>query len=225
MDNPTQETPQSFTPAPLQISPILLKKPFLNRNRIILIAAGILLLGGMITFILVAPSKKTMVSPATLEAIPTVQTATQAPTLPVTLPPSLTPVPTLPSTAWNNYSNSTYGYSIKYPPTWKVINLGVLEPKIPSYVAFNTNVASGGARFVTISISTRTYQEQLALGASSSAITVAGIVGTKQFFQDSDGNTSTTIILPRTNNLLVLRVKTAYLPIFNQMLTTLQTTK
>lgn len=172
-----------------------------------------------------SPTRNTLVAPASIE-LPTQPPQAKPKTTPTpTLLPTTVPEPTLPSASWKLYNNSTYGYSIKYPPSWKIINLGALEPKIPSYVVINSPSASDSARNITISISTRTYTEQLALGASSSATTVGGILGTKQSFSDSDGNTSTVVTLPRTRNLLVFRAKSAYIPIFNQILATLTTTK
>lgn len=195
-----------------------------HKTTALLAGIGTLILSGMITYLVISPSQETIVAPATQEPI-AVPPATRTPTpLPTTLP-TITPTPTIPATSWKTYNNATYGYSIKYPPDWTARNLGELEPLIPSYIVFNPSTASQSARYITISVSTRSYADQLALEASGSATTVGGISGMKQSFRDSDGNTSTVITLPRTNNLLVLRAKTAYLPIFNQMITTLTTTK
>lgn len=176
----------------------------------------------IMTLYLISPFKNTLFSPANNNnfLIPTTTTSPRKNTSAVSQP---TTNPQL--TSWKTYTNTTYKYSIKYPPDWMARDLGALEPKIPSYIAFNAKTASASARHITISITTRTYQEQLALGASSSAITVGGISGTKQTFKDSDGNTSTVVVLPRTNNLLVLRAKTAYLTTFNLMLSALNITK
>lgn len=219
---PSQQHPH---PDPFSPKPSLLEKIKAHKTPVIMASIGFLLLSSMLTYLVVSPSQDTLVAPANQEPIapppakrtPTPKTAK--------LTPTVTPVPTLASTNWRTYNNSAYNYSIKYPPGWTARNLGVLEPLIPSYVVFNPQSASQSARFITISISTRSYEAQLALGASGSATTVGGITGTRQSFQDSDGNTSTVITLPRTGNLLVLRVKTAYLSVFNQMITTLQTTR
>lgn len=217
---PSQQHPDPFTPQ----KPSLLQQIKAHKTPIILASLGVLVLTGMITYLVVSPRQKTLVAPANQEPVSAVF-PTRIPTDTPTPQPSATPVPTTVSTAWKTYNNSVYNYSIKYPPAWTVRNLGALEPLIPSYVVFNPETASQSARSITISISTRSYTDQLALAASNSATTVGGITGTKQYFRDSDGNTSTVITLPRTNNLLVLRAKTAYLSIFNQMLTTLQTTR
>jgi hypothetical protein len=220
---PQQQTPnQAQTLLPPQS---LMEKIKTHKTSIILGSFACILLTGLGAYAF-SPIRNTLVAPATIE-LPTAAAPTKPPKVsPTTRPvPSITPAPTIPSSAWKLYNNSTYGYSLRYPPDWKVTNIGVLEPKIPSYVVLNNPTASASARNITISVSTRTYTEQLALGASGSATTVGGIAGTKQSFQDSDGNTSTVITLPRTTNLLVLRAKTAYLPIFNQILSTIQTTK
>lgn len=138
-----------------------------------------------------------------------------------------TPTPTPDPTAnWNSYTNVDYGYTIKYPLNWTAINLGVLEPKVPSYVVFNTNTASTSARSITLSVSTRGYQEQLAIGGMTGyPYTVAGIQGTWQDLRDSDGNMSVAITLPRKDTLLILRSKTPFASTLYQMLPTLYVTE
>lgn len=227
MENAFQPLPQAPTPLPPPASAnSLSSKIKAHKTAVIMASVGFVLLSGMITYLVISPSRKTLVAPMEQERLITPPTITPTPQLSPTTPqPTATPVPTIPSTAWKTYNNATYGYSIKYPPDWTARDLGALEPKIPSYVVFNSPTATASARNITISISTRSYTDQLALGASGSATTVGGIAGTKQSFQDSDGNTSTVVTLPRTSNLLVLRMKTKYLTTFNQMLTTLQTTK
>lgn len=228
-EQPQQQTPQPTTPhaPPPALKPLTIQQKPSHTTAILLLVVGALAVSGMITYILISPSRKTLVAPATIEnpLKPLVPTIAKTKTTTALPSPTLTPIPTLPSTSWKTYTNSLYGYSIKYPPDWTAKDLGALEPKIPSYIVFNPTTASASARSITISVSIRTYAEQLALAASGSATTVGGITGTKQSFQDSDGNTSTVVTLPRTNTLLVLRAKTKHLTVFNQMLTTLQTSK
>lgn len=163
-------------------------------------------------------------TPSSVPTVTPTAGAVVTPTIMVTPTSVPTAVPTIdPLAGWYTYTNSQYGYTIKYPPGWRVQNLGVLEPKIPSYIVFNQNSATTSARSITISVSTRTYQEQLAIGGKSgSPIIIASITGTLQFLQDSDGKQSSSVILPRTNNLLVLHTKTAYATIFNRMLSTVK---
>ncbi len=233
-----QQPQQAFQPAPQQPSPpppvVLPENSFFSKIKghktgVIVTSVCVLLLSGMVTYVFVSPAQKSLVSPAnidhTITPPPTTVISATSPTIVPTTKPSLTPTPTIPSIDWKTYTNNTYGYSIKYPPDWIEKDLGALEPKVPSYIVFNPPSATASARNITISISTRSYSEQLALGASNSATTVGGISGTQQSFKDSDGNTSTVITLPRSSNLLVLRAKTASLPIFNQIITTLTTTK
>ena len=201
------------------------KPPFLlklkaHKTPVIIASIGVLILTGMITYLVVSPSQDTRFAPATQEPV-TRPLAKRKPTPSPTILPSATPAPTSPTASWQTYINPTYDYSIKYPPDWTVANFGALEPLIPSYVVFNPQTASGSARYISVSISTRSYAAQVALTGTGTATTAAGIVGTKQTFQDSDGNTSTVITLPRSSNLIVLRAKTAYLSIFNQMVATL----
>jgi hypothetical protein len=227
-------------PPKTQKSPWRINLQKLLRRKFLLIGIISASLLGMGTYIFISPAEQkeeitriltpviipdaTQIPP-TPPLMPVIEIPTPTPQPTAMLTPSATPMPTIPpGTAWITYINKTQGYRIKYSPDWVVKDVGVLEPKIPSYIAFNQRTASDSSRFITIGITTRTYQEQLALGASSSAITIAGIKGTKQTFQDSDGHTSTVIVLPRSNDLIVLRAKTAYLPLFNLMLSTLSVT-
>ncbi|HSA84174.1 MAG TPA: hypothetical protein VLF20_04795 [Patescibacteria group bacterium] len=217
--------------APLPPKPKPFWQKIKDHKMVIIIGcvAFFLLIGTGVYFI--SPLRQALFAPATDEKTDTQTILPLSPTpkqinqqMPLEATPTALPTP-LPATAWKTYTNSLYGYTIKYPPDWTVQNLGQLEPKVPSYIAFIPPSASSGARLITVTISTRTYQEQLALGSSSSAITAAGITGTKQFFQDSNGKQSTAVILPRTNNLLILRAKTEALSMFNLMLSTLTSNK
>ncbi|HEX8931833.1 MAG TPA: hypothetical protein VF810_01630 [Patescibacteria group bacterium] len=222
---PIQEQPVNPNEQ-LNLKPFSINKPS-HRLRLILIIVVIFVISGMLTYIIVVPSRKTLVSPATLSLPTPLPKVTTSPTpagQPLIVVRTPTPNP-LTSTSWKTYSNTTYNYTIKYPPDWSVRDLGALEPLVPSNIAFNPITASDSSRLITITINNRSYQTVLALGSSSSAVTVGGIQGTRQYFQDSNGQTSTAIILPRTSNLLVLRSKTYYLPIFNLMIATLTTSK
>lgn len=224
--------------------PLLLKNKSLMLG--VLICLSTMLMFG---YIIVVPSniKKTVIRSLTYQkqAQPT-----QAPTQPVPTPtlipedtisptiynaitPTLTPSPTPsptptvtptpdPFATWRTYRNTTYRYKIKYPPNWTVRNFGALEPKIPNYIIFNPTNASAGARSITISGSTRTYEEQTAIDGLGTPLIVANTAAVKQNFQDSYGQRSTAITIPRTGYLIILRSKTAHLTTFNQMLTTLQ---
>lgn len=154
------------------------------------------------------------------------------PTVFLTYPPTPTAIPTLnptptlsPFAGWKTYQNLQYGYRIMYPPTWKLQDNGSLEPKIPSYIIFNQNTASAGARSITISGSTRTYEEQVAIDGPGTPVNVANSYAIRQSFRDSNGQQSTAIVIPRVNYLIILRSKSAYITTFNQMLTTLQLLK
>lgn len=138
-----------------------------------------------------------------------------------TATPFPSPTPTIDMTAgWPSYTNSQWGYSIKYPPGWVIQNISPLEPKVPSYIIFNDKTASPSSRSITISVSNRTYVEQLAIGGAGSSILIAGIRGTQEYLKDSNGNQSVTIILPRASDLILLHAKLIYATFFNEMLQT-----
>lgn len=213
-------------------------KPLL-KNKSIILGVGMLAVICMGTYIIVAPSE--VKKPITQIFVPPTPTptikaptpgpteavaSTPIPAIPTSSPtpkPTTIPTPTIiPAKNWKVYYNTQYNYNIKYSPDWIFKNLGALEPKIPSYVVFFPPNASDSARAITVSVSTRSYAEQLALAASSSAVKVAGVTGTKQYFQDSDGNISAVVTLPRSNDLLVIRAKAKYYTYFDIMLSTLQ---
>ena len=175
----------------------------------------------------IPPTPLPIVASSTPAISPTAPAA-QAPT--VTATPTQTTIPTPtptidPMASWHLYTNSQYGYSIKYPTDWKVQDLGALEQLVPSYIVFNLANASASARSITVSVSLRPIQDQLAIeGQVGSSITVASIAGKQMALQDSDGTLSRLILLPRASNLLLLHAVSAYASIFNQMLQTLKFT-
>ncbi|HZE87251.1 MAG TPA: hypothetical protein VE090_03520 [Methylomirabilota bacterium] len=207
------------------------KTALLHNKTLVLIGSIVflILLTGTLYLYLAPANKKTQPALSQLPSIPTtVPTALPSPS--VIVQPSPTTIPTLTpinnSVVWKTYANTTYSYTIKYPPTWTVQDLGILEPKIPSYVVFNPNTASNSARSISLSVSSRSLQEQLAIGgAASSNVVVAGQQAYLQNLKDSDGNTSVSIIVPRVNFLLVLHGKNTYRAIFDLMTTTLSFTQ
>lgn len=246
---PTTQPAQPIPQSPQVIQPwykTLLQKALANKSLSLFIAMNVIsaFMGG---YILLAPSNKTISSRASAytppntpiplpptsansapaaTATPTV-VPTEAPTMAEELPTEIpteipTPTPTPdPTAGWNTYVNAQYSYSIKYPLNWSAVDLGVLEPKVPSYVAFNLNTASQSAKSITISVSTRTNEEQLAIDGAGIPYTVGSIQGTWANMKDSDGNASVSVILPRTGTLLILHAKSNYISTLIQMLPTL----
>lgn len=152
-------------------------------------------------------------------------TPTSTPTIiPTSIP---TPTPTIdPTSGWLTFTSSKYSYSVKYNPTWLTTDRGILEPKIPTYIVFNPPNATSSARAVAIYVTTRTYQEQIALSsANGTATTIAGITGTEQELRDSNNIETTRVILPGTTWLYVLEGKKSQIAIFNQMLQTFKVLK
>ncbi|OGH12633.1 MAG: hypothetical protein A2776_00670 [Candidatus Levybacteria bacterium RIFCSPHIGHO2_01_FULL_40_10] len=148
--------------------------------------------------------------------------------IPAATPTSVpTPIPTVnPTSEWLTFTGTKYSYSIKYQPNWGTTDRGILEPSIPTYIVFNPPNASSSARAVVVYVTTRTYQEQLALGsANGSGVTIAGIAGTQQELRDSNGIETTRIILPSSAWLYVLEGKKSNIATFNQMLQTFKVLK
>jgi hypothetical protein len=155
-------------------------------------------------------------SPAVLTPTPTA-TSTAAVTLST---PTASPTATPDTTAgWKTYPNSIYGYSIKYPPTWTATDLGQLEPKVPSFVTLNPSGSSPSATLaITVSSSTRTYAENLALKSkTTTAVIISGVTASKTNEKDSDGNQSISIVIPGSTYTYILVAKKAYESNFNQI--------
>lgn len=126
---------------------------------------------------------------------------------------------------WNVYSNSQYGYSIKYPLDWNATITPQEDPKILEYVVFNPLIATkAGEMSITLTYTTRSYKEVLdADPQPGETITVATVIATRKLKQDSQRNVSISVALPyRLNSTLVLLAKEKYKDIFNQMLSTLK---
>ncbi|HSX39999.1 MAG TPA: hypothetical protein VLF68_00090 [Candidatus Saccharimonadales bacterium] len=175
-------------------------------NKAIYIFFGILVLLslGSSAYILTLPTKQSVgaAAPAANSIVlPTVVLPTEAaaPSQNVlALKPTATPTPRPSLAGWKLFTNTTFGYSIQYPPDWSASQSATSDPKIPSFLVFNPTNATGGAMMaITISSTTRTYQEQLALGPSATTpITVASVSATKSQLQNSDGVVSVQVVLP-----------------------------
>lgn len=135
-----------------------------------------------------------------------------------------TPTPTPDSTAsWLTYKNTSYSYSFKYPPDWRVTNLGSLEPKIPSYLTINpSSVATPSTTLtMTIGASTRTFDEEVALRASKrTVLTINGITASLTEEKDSGGNIKYNVVLKGTKYTYILVGKNAYYSIFTPFYST-----
>jgi hypothetical protein len=241
---PQQPTPPVSVPQPEQPQQeetslkhflLSLKESFSHNKTvfIIFIVAFLVLLSGTV-YLFFSPATQTppplaqlpsptLLPTATLIPPPTA-TTTPLPATP-TKPPMPTPTPD-PTIGWKTYTNTQYGYTIKYPPDWQATDRGALEPLVPSYIVFNPNTASASARSITASISTRTLQQQIAIGGTTGVdVAVGGAAGTLQNLQDSDGSKSISIIFSRPNHLLIIHSKEAYNTTFGQMMLTLHITQ
>jgi len=146
--------------------------------------------------------------------------------------PSPTPAPQeLPkdieeTSNWNVYSNSQYGYSIKYPLDWNGVITPQGDPKILEYVVFNPlSATKAGELSITLTYTTRSYKEVLDSDPQpGESIAVASVTATRKLKEDSQRNISISVALPHNSNTFVLLGKEKYKDIFNQMLSTLNLT-
>ncbi|MBI2442722.1 MAG: hypothetical protein HYV40_02295 [Candidatus Levybacteria bacterium] len=185
---------------------------------------------GSTAYLFFAPSSK-MVLPSlrVLQALPT-ETPAAPPVDAASIPsPMLTETPTpIPYKieSWKTYTNSTYGYSIKYSPDWKVTDLGTLEPKVPSYVTFNpsTTASPSSSLSVTVAVSTRTFDDEKALRATAkTAFTLNGLQASKTEEKDSNGNIKYNVVVKGTKYTYILVGKKAHQAIFDLMYPTFKT--
>lgn len=145
-------------------------------------------------------------------------------TITPTLVSTFTPTPTPdPIASWSAYVSTTSAYSINYPPDWIAKATLQQDPKILEYVVFNPNSATTSALSITISYSTRTYLEALALrDQNGDVITIATVSGIKTTEEDSDGNVSIHAVFPVKKNSIDLYSQQKYKDIFDKMLKTLK---
>lgn len=192
-----------------------------NKTLIIVLALLIILFAGSGVLLLASQQGRDTISQFPIFNLPD-NSVTTIPTPTITPVSTIQPTPRLDVTAsWNTFLNSKYGYSIKFPIDWTVRKAGELEPKIPDYVIFNPEDATTSASTITISYSTRTYEEALSIDSQKGLpITVALVGGTQKVQKDSNGNIVINVILPKKPNSIIFYAKEKYSDIFIQMLST-----
>jgi hypothetical protein len=159
-------------------------------------------------------------SPTLRPAMPTVTsepTPSGEPTPTNTPAPLQSPTPTPDYTAgWSKYSNYEYKFSFLYPPGWKVTDTGNLEPKVPSYLSINQSTASASLHSITVSSSTRTYDEESVLHSSTrTSLIVNGLSGFKTEEKNSEGSMSIHVVLKGSTYTYILIGKKTYESTFN----------
>ena len=205
---------------------------FPNKYIIIFLAVlSVLSLGS--TSYLLATNKKKSPAPKTVKAIQEKTVALSSPTLipeKIVAKSTIAPTPTLPIVdpiaSWSAFVSAKYVYSIKYPPDWIAKITVQTDPKILEYVVFNQIATKAGTLSISLSYSTRTYKEALALDPQiGESIIVASVAATKKIGKDSNGNKAANVIVPFGSNTIIFNAKDTFASIFNQMLTTLKLTK
>lgn len=124
---------------------------------------------------------------------------------------------------WNIYSNSQYGYSVKYPLDWNAVITPQTDPKILEYVVFNPlSATKAGELSITLTYTTRPYKEVLDSDPQpGETIIVSTISATRKLKEDSQRKVLISVSIPHNSNTLILLGKEGYKDIFNQMLSTL----
>ncbi|MDP3941084.1 MAG: hypothetical protein Q8Q49_02115 [bacterium] len=238
---PTQAAPADTAQAAAALSPQ--KMPFdkkwwqLPRTVYIVLALFFLLSIGSTVYLFFAPqgiftqpsglsslSQSLNASLGSKTPTPTQAAEAVAEDTSASLTPTTSPTPTPdPTTSWFTYTNATYGYSFKYPADWKVTSLGSLEPQIPSYITVNPgNTATpSSALSITISASTRTFAQEVALRSSTkTALTVNGLQASLTQEKNSAGSTWTDVVITGTKYTYILIGKSSYYSIFTPFYST-----
>lgn len=221
MENETAEPVQSDA-LPISQSPMPTKTFGSNKIFYGVILVVFLLSTGATAYLLFGRAKNQ--KPQTPQSTDTTKTNS----IVSSAPPNFTPTPTLIITleqktaTWSAFSNRTYGYSVKYPPNWKVEKVTQSDPKILDYEVFYPSTSTRSALPITISYTTRTMQEATTGATQLSTITVASVSATKKISQDSNRVVSTSIIIPVTakTDTIILVGKSIYDDILNTMLAT-----
>lgn len=135
---------------------------------------------------------------------------------------SPTPTPDV-TVSWLTYKNYAYSYTFKYPSDWTVTDMGNLEPKIPSYLTINpSSVATPSTALnITVGSSTRTYDEEVALRASTrTSLTINGMTASLTEEKDSGGNIKYNVVLKGAKYTYILVGKSAFFSIFTPFYST-----
>lgn len=185
-----------------------------------LIAAAVLLVfltlifGGAIGYMIGTGKLKketltTLVIPPGLIPSPTITTPNGAAG---SINPASTPTPTLTANALSNLSksfSSTYDYYFRYPTTWGLTTPENTDAKILEYLVLNPKGSEGGLA-ITVSYTTRTYQEALALNSQpAEGIVVGNVTSSRKVLKNSDGLISVQVIIPDgTNTIIFLATET-----------------
>lgn len=144
---------------------------------------------------------------------------------PTATPPfdgSPTPTPDV-TVSWLTFKNFAYGYSFKYPADWTVTDTGNLEPSVPSYLTINpSNTATpASALNITISASTRTFDQEVALRSSTkTALTINGLQASLTEERNSSGAMWTAVVVKGTSYTYILVGKSSYYSIFTPFYST-----
>ena len=202
---------------------------FIKKNKIsLIIAASVILLLLTGVGILVFGQKKSMdTTKGSISPSPTEQTLA-APTVPVSQAQnqpisSVSATPTITTSTWNTYKNTVYKYQLQYPGDWTLKNTASPDSKILEYLVLNPIILASNSASITVSYTTRTYTEALALSTQIGEIMkVASISSTKTTEKNSDGNISIRVVVPINNNAntFIFVAQDAYKDILTQILAT-----
>lgn len=139
--------------------------------------------------------------------------------------PTNTPEPTIPVTplsTWLSHRSTKYKYYFLYPPDWKLEQKPQADTKILEYLVLYPETASSSALPITLSYTSRTYSEALALNSSvAESITVASVAASRKVVKNSEGEVSIHIIVPNgTSNSFIFVAKDKYKGILDQIIST-----
>ena len=135
---------------------------------------------------------------------------------------SVTLIPT-PAINWATYTNPQYGYTISYPLSWSVQNLGT-QGSQELYVT-NFNPPSENDHTVTIIVSTKSNQQPSSitnLVDTVRAVTVNSVAGSEHVESDAKGNQTLVATFPLADKVIIVRAASNDVIFFDNMVNSLK---
>lgn len=201
---------------------------FFLQNKLIFAAIGLVLITALVSSIIIINSKNSqkqeqLTAEQELVHNQPIQNQNAVQSVSLTPTPSSTPTPTTILGDWETYTSNTYGYTLDYPPTWTVANVQQSDPLILEYLVFAPPGYSASQSAITLSYSTRSETQALAINSQQGVpMTVNGMPATQKTIQNSQGVVSIQVIVPDGNNTIIFYAQQQFQAILNDMLSTLE---
>ncbi|MDO8551463.1 MAG: PsbP-related protein [bacterium] len=137
-----------------------------------------------------------------------------------------TPTPTHDPTAnWKTYTNTKYGYSIKYPKDWDVQEF----PAVDAYLevtSFNPDKVTDRLTAIIVTVSSNPYEKELSGYEGAAIVKVGDFTAREETGGAPPGSTDVhlRVVAPLGTKSIVFESNTGYEKIFDQVLSTFKFT-